>query len=133
MEQQDILGTQGGGAAGAPGREVLRPATSASIRDAELTHVNEQGRARMVDVGAKQYAYIKLSELSDDPNVKPEDVVKVGDEIETYIVRVNDGTTQGRRPRRGAGGRHHGGQAHLGARADVPPGAALGRGHWLCL
>ena len=26
---------------------------SASIRDAELTHVNEQGRARMVDVGAK--------------------------------------------------------------------------------
>jgi len=43
-----------------------------------------------VDVGAKQAAYIKLSELSDDPNVKPEDVVKVGDEIETYIVRVND-------------------------------------------
>ena len=53
MEKQDILGTQGGGAAGAPGREVLRPVTSASIRDAELTHVNEQGRARMVDVGAK--------------------------------------------------------------------------------
>ena len=43
-----------------------------------------------VDVGAKQAAYIKASELSDDPNVKPEDVVKVGDEIEAYIVRVND-------------------------------------------
>lgn len=43
-----------------------------------------------VDVGAKQAAYIKLSELSDDPNVKPEDVVHVGDQIETYIVRVND-------------------------------------------
>ena len=43
-----------------------------------------------VDVGAKQYAYIKLSELSDDPTVKPEDVVKVGDEIETYVMRVND-------------------------------------------
>ena len=43
-----------------------------------------------VDVGAKQYAYIKLSELSDDPNVKPEDVLKVGDEVETYVVRVND-------------------------------------------
>ena len=27
--------------------------TSASMRDAELTHVNAQGRARMVDVGAK--------------------------------------------------------------------------------
>jgi len=43
-----------------------------------------------VDVGAKQSAYIKLSELSDDPSAKPEDIVHVGDEIETYIVRVND-------------------------------------------
>ena len=43
-----------------------------------------------VDVGAKQAAYIKLSELSDDPSAKPEDIVHVGDEIETYIVRVND-------------------------------------------
>ncbi|MDD3346297.1 bifunctional 4-hydroxy-3-methylbut-2-enyl diphosphate reductase/30S ribosomal protein S1 [Oscillibacter sp.] len=43
-----------------------------------------------VDVGAKQAAYIKMSELSDDPGVKPEDIVKVGDEIETVIVRVND-------------------------------------------
>ncbi|WP_297870649.1 bifunctional 4-hydroxy-3-methylbut-2-enyl diphosphate reductase/30S ribosomal protein S1 [uncultured Oscillibacter sp.] len=43
-----------------------------------------------VDVGAKQAAYIKFNELSDDPSAKPEDIVKVGDEIETYIVRVND-------------------------------------------
>lgn len=43
-----------------------------------------------VDVGAKQAAYIKSSELSEDPNVKPEDILKVGDEIEAYIVRVND-------------------------------------------
>ncbi len=31
-----------------------------------------------------------MSELSDDSSVKPEDIVKVGDEIETYVVRVND-------------------------------------------
>ena len=43
-----------------------------------------------VDVGAKQAAYIKLSELTDDPSVKPEDIVHVGDEIETWVVRVND-------------------------------------------
>ena len=43
-----------------------------------------------VDVGAKQAAYIKLSELSDDPNVKAEDIIHVGDQIETYVVRVND-------------------------------------------
>ena len=43
-----------------------------------------------VDVGCKQAGYIPVSELSSDPDVKPEDVVKVGDEIETYIIRVND-------------------------------------------
>jgi 4-hydroxy-3-methylbut-2-enyl diphosphate reductase len=43
-----------------------------------------------VDVGAKQAAYIKLNELSSDPNVKPEDIVHVGDSVETYIIRVND-------------------------------------------
>ena len=43
-----------------------------------------------VDLGCKQAGYISINELSADPNVKPEDVVKVGDEIETYIIRVND-------------------------------------------
>ncbi|MBR5571209.1 MAG: S1 RNA-binding domain-containing protein, partial [Oscillospiraceae bacterium] len=31
-----------------------------------------------------------VDELTAEPGVKPEDVVKVGDEIETYIIRVND-------------------------------------------
>ena len=44
----------------------------------------------VVDVGAKQSAYIKFSELSDNPNVNPEDIVQVGDEIEATIIRVND-------------------------------------------
>ena len=43
-----------------------------------------------VDLGCKQAGYIAIDELSSDPSVKPEDVVKVGDEIETYIIRVND-------------------------------------------
>ncbi len=43
-----------------------------------------------VDLGCKQAGYISVDELSADPNLKPEDVVKVGDEIETYIIRVND-------------------------------------------
>ena len=43
-----------------------------------------------MDLGCKQAGYIAIDELSADPNVKPEDVVKVGDEIETYIIRVND-------------------------------------------
>ena len=44
-----------------------------------------------VDVGAKQYAYIKLSELSDDPNVKPEDVkAKYEDGVLSVIVPKED-------------------------------------------
>lgn len=43
-----------------------------------------------VDLGTKHAGYIPLSELSDDPSAKPEDIVKVGDEIETYVMRVND-------------------------------------------
>ena len=29
-------------------------------------------------------------QLTDDPTVKPEDVVKVGDEVELFVIRVND-------------------------------------------
>lgn len=43
-----------------------------------------------VDLGVKHAAYIPAAEISDDPNVTPEQVVKVGDEIETFVVRVND-------------------------------------------
>ena len=43
-----------------------------------------------VDLGCKQAGYIAVDELSADPNAKPEDIVKVGDEIEAYIIRVND-------------------------------------------
>ena len=43
-----------------------------------------------VDLGCKRAGYISAEELSADSSVKPEDVVKVGDEIETYIIRVND-------------------------------------------
>ena len=43
-----------------------------------------------VDLQTKHAAYIPVDELSFDDNVKLEDVVKIGDEIETYVVRVND-------------------------------------------
>ena len=43
-----------------------------------------------VDLGTKHAGYIPVSELTDDPNAKVEDLVKVGDEIETFVVRVND-------------------------------------------
>ena len=49
-----------------------------------------------VDLGTKHAGYIPYDEISTDPSVKPEDVLKVGDEIEVFVVRVNDqeGTVQ---------------------------------------
>lgn len=43
-----------------------------------------------VDIGTKHAGYVPLNELTEDPNAKPEDLVKVGDEIELMVVRVND-------------------------------------------
>ncbi len=49
-----------------------------------------------VDLGTKHAGYIPYDEVSTDPSVKPEDVLKVGDEIAVFVVRVNDqeGTVQ---------------------------------------
>lgn len=44
-----------------------------------------------VDLGYKSDGIIARSEFSDDVNVEPADVVKPGDEIEVFVVRVNDG------------------------------------------
>ena len=44
-----------------------------------------------IDLGTKHAGYIPYDEVSADPNVKPEDILKVGDEIEVFVVRVNDG------------------------------------------
>ena len=44
----------------------------------------------VVDLGTKHSGYIPASELSQDPNADPSDVVKVGDEIEAIVTAVND-------------------------------------------
>jgi 4-hydroxy-3-methylbut-2-enyl diphosphate reductase len=43
-----------------------------------------------VDLGTKHAGFIPISELSDDPSAKPEDIVKIGEEIEVYVTKVND-------------------------------------------
>lgn len=43
-----------------------------------------------VDVGRKQAGFIPAAELSNDPNAKPEDLVKIGDEMELLIMKTND-------------------------------------------
>ncbi len=44
----------------------------------------------VVDVGTKHTGYVALSELTDDPSLKPCDVVKVGDEVDLIVIKIND-------------------------------------------
>lgn len=43
-----------------------------------------------VDVGRKQSGIVELKELTDDPNATISDLVKIGDELELMILKVND-------------------------------------------
>ncbi len=43
-----------------------------------------------VDIGAKQAGIIPADELTDNPNLKVEDIVKKGDELDLCVVKVND-------------------------------------------
>jgi 4-hydroxy-3-methylbut-2-enyl diphosphate reductase len=43
-----------------------------------------------IDLGTKQSGYIPVSEFTDDAGASIEDVIKIGDVIESYVMRVND-------------------------------------------
>ena len=43
-----------------------------------------------VNLGSKADGIIPVGELTDDDTLSPEDIVKVGEEIEVFVVRVND-------------------------------------------
>ncbi len=44
----------------------------------------------IVSVGTKHTGYVAPEELSEDPNVKPQDIVKVGDELQLIVLHVDD-------------------------------------------
>ncbi|MBQ7873922.1 MAG: bifunctional 4-hydroxy-3-methylbut-2-enyl diphosphate reductase/30S ribosomal protein S1 [Oscillospiraceae bacterium] len=44
----------------------------------------------VVSVGSKHTGFVSSEELSEDPSVKPADIVKVGDEITLKVLHVND-------------------------------------------
>ncbi len=53
-----------------------------------ITAVN--ANEAIVDIGIKHTGYVPLSELTDDPGLKPSDVVKVGDEVDLIVTKIND-------------------------------------------
>ncbi len=44
----------------------------------------------IVDLGAKQTGSVPASELTNDPSVKPIDIVKEGDELDLIVIKVSD-------------------------------------------
>lgn len=54
------------------------------------TVINVTDTEVSVNLGYKSDGIISKSELSNDSSVTPKDIVKIGDEIEVYIIRVND-------------------------------------------
>jgi len=58
------------------------------IRKGTVIRIN--GGEVSVNLGYKSDGVIPRAEFSDDPNVNPADVVKIGDELEVFVVRVND-------------------------------------------
>ncbi|KXG76856.1 bifunctional 4-hydroxy-3-methylbut-2-enyl diphosphate reductase/30S ribosomal protein S1 [Thermotalea metallivorans] len=45
----------------------------------------------MVNIGYKSDGIIPKEEISNDPSVNPQDIVKEGDEIEVYVLKTDDG------------------------------------------
>jgi (E)-4-hydroxy-3-methyl-but-2-enyl pyrophosphate reductase len=43
-----------------------------------------------VELGTKQSGYIPITEFTDDSNANIEDIIKIGDSIEAFVLRVND-------------------------------------------
>jgi 4-hydroxy-3-methylbut-2-enyl diphosphate reductase len=55
-------------------------ATVLKVDDNEIT----------VDLGTKHTGFVSLDDLTDDPKLKPSDIVKVGDKIDLIVIKVND-------------------------------------------
>lgn len=54
------------------------------------TVVEVRNNEVIVDLGFKSDGILTLDNLTDDPSLKPSDIVKVGDEIEVFVIGVND-------------------------------------------
>ena len=91
---------------------------------ADFTHFNDQGRARMVDVGEKDVTHREaVAAARVLVNRETFDLIRSGGVKKGDVLTVA-------RPRVQLGlhrGGHHGREAHAGADPDVPSGADLRR------
>ena len=70
--------------------ETLVSLHTGQVVEGKVINVSDTGVVN-VDLGYKSDGTIARTEFSDDPNVDPAEVVKPGDVIKVFVIRVNDG------------------------------------------
>jgi small subunit ribosomal protein S1 len=55
------------------------------------TVLSVSNKGVIVNIGYMADGIISIEQLTDDPDINPEDIVKVGEEISVYVLEVNDG------------------------------------------
>ena len=66
----------------------LKPVFAGKVVEGTVTSITPN--EVQVDIGTKHTGFVKVSELTDDPNAKAEDLVKVGDKLDLVVEKVND-------------------------------------------
>lgn len=66
----------------------LKPVFAGKVVEGTVTSVTPN--EVQVDIGTKHTGFVKLSELTDDPAIRAEDMVKVGDKLDLVVEKVND-------------------------------------------
>lgn len=66
----------------------LKPVYAGKVVEGTVTSITPN--EVQVDIGTKHTGFVKLSELSDDPALRVEDVLKVGDKLDLVVEKVND-------------------------------------------
>ena len=66
----------------------LKPVFAGKVVEGTVTSITPN--EVQVDIGTKHTGFVKLSELTDDPAVRAEDLVKVGDKLDLVVEKVND-------------------------------------------
>lgn len=66
----------------------LKPVFAGKVVEGTVTSVTSN--EVQVDIGTKHTGFVKLSELTDDPAIRVEDMVKVGDKLDLVVEKVND-------------------------------------------
>ena len=91
-EVQDTMSELGKNMEGATFEEMLEQSFKSIYNGEKVTAtvIGVSASEVLVDVGTKHTGYVMRDEMTDDPSVDIRDMVKVGDEIDLIVLRVND-------------------------------------------